>query len=405
MRSLLILSLSILNAITAPTFCWSQTDGGKKLPERDLHAEGTHPGGLAEDDRKWIKEIQDKHFRIEQQLADQKQGKAVEIERYTAEEMDAGIATEIIAGRTIRLQLERDGKKPIPPEDAVARFKKLLASRPGNKYVAEAKKQRLTEISLRLKDLPTLKAELKRATVSADDTALKKATESLESWRVHVLSLMEKPLCEQNFNLEFKEGQILRIENPDLKILQVTDKLEGKAIVHHKFSSRFKSFYVVGMDLKNIVDGSRFPTGRTFVVRGTTTYATAAGGTNTVFELQEVTNDLAFSDAETKDAREAVQHALDVDLTKEEQDKVTATQRLKQKQMQDAKAAKDAEQAKKDADAKAQRAKSFLDLGKSLSSKGNNSGARKQFEKAVAESPDSDAGKEAKALLDVLQKK
>ena len=49
---------------------------------------------------------------------------------------------------------------------------------------------------------------------------------------------------------------------------------------------------------------------------------------------------------------------------------------------------------------KTRRSQSYLDSGKVLLKKENYMGARKQFQKAVTEAPDSEPGKEAAELLD-----
>lgn len=54
------------------------------------------------------------------------------------------------------------------------------------------------------------------------------------------------------------------------------------------------------------------------------------------------------------------------------------------------------------AEASAKRSKSFLDNGKNLLKSGNSAGAKKYFEKAIAESPESPSGQEAKKLLDKI---
>ena len=60
------------------------------------------------------------------------------------------------------------------------------------------------------------------------------------------------------------------------------------------------------------------------------------------------------------------------------------------------------EKSKKESETKARRSQSYLESGKLLLKKDNFSGARKQFEKAIAESPDSDSAKEAAKLIEKL---
>ena len=60
------------------------------------------------------------------------------------------------------------------------------------------------------------------------------------------------------------------------------------------------------------------------------------------------------------------------------------------------------DQSKKDAELKARRSQSSLDSGKLLLRKDNFNGARKQFEKAISEDPDSETAKEAAKLLESL---
>ena len=60
------------------------------------------------------------------------------------------------------------------------------------------------------------------------------------------------------------------------------------------------------------------------------------------------------------------------------------------------------EKSQQQAELKARRSKSCLENGKILLKKDNFAGARKQFEKAIAEDPESESAKEAAELIEKL---
>ncbi len=269
--------------------------------------------------------------------------------------------------------------------------------------MADVKKTRLVELAENVKKIASAKTELKQATITGDEIAIGKITESLTTYQQKIQSLIDQPLATKSLDPRaFREGEYGKISQFGLKVLQVNDKKAGKALIYHPTNNRINTFRVIGMDLRNTVDDSDFPQGHSFAVLGTTTYETVAGGTKTIFELQEIQNNTVFSEMDFKPSMDAMKSAFDIELTKDEQIKADAAKEANTKRQKAKKAENDAKQMQKDIEAKFRRAQSYLDSGKILMKKENNAGARKQFEKAVAESPDSKVGKEAQELIDRL---
>jgi TolA-binding protein len=91
-----------------------------------------------------------------------------------------------------------------------------------------------------------------------------------------------------------------------------------------------------------------------------------------------------FTANEKTVAREAADSDYKIKLTDEEESRRKATSD------------------KNKAELNARRSQSYLESGKVLLKKKNYSSARKQFEKCIAESPDSEAAKEASELIEKL---
>ena len=106
------------------------------------------------------------------------------------------------------------------------------------------------------------------------------------------------------------------------------------------------------------------------------------------FEIRRCDLDGIFSEDELKTAAATIEE-FTVTLTDAE--KETQTKAI---------ARRAAAKSNAETEAKAKRAQGLVEMGKSFLKSNNKEAARKRFEKAVLEAPDSEAGKEAKKLLD-----
>lgn len=355
-------------------------------------------GSLPEAEVKWLKEIQAKHDRIVKQLEESKKDPQITVERYTREEAIAALAFEISAAATVELQAKRDGVEVLSFAQANDQYAKSPL-----RLIASIKGSRMREIESKIKLIAATKSDMKKAMIVDDRLAIEKWAAVIKTNQDGLRELISAPVSSGNLNmLALAEGQIGNMSQFGYKILQIVDKSTGKALIYHSRADAFPTVRVVGTNLTNLVDDSRFPTGRVFAVLGTVTYETIGGGSKTIFELQDITTVTLFTDDELKTARESCDAGYKIEFTAEESKKMelakTANVAAAKKKQDGENEAKQ----KKEAESKAMRAQSFVDSGKVLMKKDNSSGAKKQFEKAIAESPESSAGKEAKKLLESL---
>jgi len=272
-----------------------------------------------------------------------------------------------------------------------------------NRIIKEMKSKRVAELKKKIQEIDEAKSRLKSVVISDDRQAITDNRKRISSLQAELQSLRDSPLSPDGIDFrQLSTGQVGRLTGL-IKVVQILNKAKGEVIVYDDLSRPLVFAKLIGIDASNLVDDSRVADNHVFVVDGTYSYETVSGGTSTIFKLQAVSPDLELSERESKSLRDASNANFEIDLTAEE--------RAKSKLAQDANAASDREkqkmadaaQEKKDSDAKTRRAQSYLEAGKSLLNKDNRSAAKKQFEKAVAESPDSAAGKEAATQLKKLQ--
>ncbi len=106
------------------------------------------------------------------------------------------------------------------------------------------------------------------------------------------------------------------------------------------------------------------------------------------FEIRGCNLDDILSNDERKAATAAIE---DYTVTLTDSEKKTQKKAIEQHA---------AEKVIGDKEAKVKRAQSLVEMGKSFLKSNNKEAARKRFEKAILEAPDSEAAKEAKKLLD-----
>ena len=260
------------------------------------------------------------------------------------------------------------------------------------RLIATLKKERLASFDDQIKKIKKSKLELKQAMIADDEQAISTTKQSLEQMKKQLLATINEPLSEKPLNLQKLEvGQIGWLFGARLIASQILDKKSGEALISTKFHVPSVLFKVKGVDLTNMVDDKDFSSQLAFVVVGTYTYKTVGGGSNTIFELRGCKLDDVFTADDLKESREIANEQTAIILTAEEESSVKAARENKKAKI-----------AASEANMKSRRAQSFVDSGKLLLKKNNYSGARKQFEKAIAEAPDSAAAKEAAELIEKL---
>lgn len=383
-----------------------------RLEKEGLFKDGVHFGMLFENDQKWCLEIQAKHERIEKQLAAQKRDPSVKIERYTPEEMEAGIATGGIEAETIRLQLERDGLQPILVQDAVARFKSGEVSR---RELAEKKlhepvvtrsmemwrQNRRTELLKLVTEVDKATASLRRSMISDDSDASSHHRQIIASNQKLIQELTTRPVKEFDGE-KFAVGQIGYFHGRQLEVGDVVNKELGIIVgcitrmPTAIFSTNERTdsppfFQISGIAKENLkFRFLQMKDEETFVVVGKTLHS-FGGPAKEIFDLRSCKVESPFTADDIRIVESSIESANNIRLTKEEQSQLDEARKSA------AVIARD-----KESTTKSKRAASFVESGKVLMKNDKTSGARKQFEKAIAESPDSSAAKEAQKLIDGL---
>lgn len=273
---------------------------------------------------------------------------------------------------------------------------------PLKRLLADAKQKRLDDMGNQVKAIEAAKSALKVAMITDDRNALAQEKKTIDRLQGELLKTINNPISnELVYPLKLKTGQIGRVYHPgyQFKVLQILDKSKGEILVTGS-GRETVLLKVVGVDTANLVDGAKFSFPDCMAVVGTFTYKSVGGSDKTIFELHACPSTLLFTENELKPFKEAMDAKYTITLTDAETAKAKSAREAHE--MADAERQKvlDAQQRMKDSDAKARRSKSYLDSGKLLLNKGNTAAAKKQFEKAIAEDPESASAKEAKKLLD-----
>lgn len=277
---------------------------------------------------------------------------------------------------------------------------------PLQRALETAKVDRLDILNRRMKSINMAKVELKAAMIADDQTAIAQCRENIEHLQSVLRMGIDSPVSNESLNpLKLKAGQV-GILGGRFKVTQILNKSKGEILVFGRYGQNYTTLKIAGVDTTNLVDDVDYRFSGCVVVVGTYTYQTVTGGEKTIFELYECPTATVFTKTELKPFREAVEPQYEIALTDAETAKMESVRKAKSLAETERKAARDqqqrlldAEAAKKEVEAKMRRSKSYLDSGKALLKTGNVSGARKQFEKAVAESPDSPSAQDAKKLL------
>ena len=338
-------------------------------------------------------------------------------------------------------------KQPSPPPKndapasipvAVKKNETAAEKTKGEKAVAAAWDRRRAELNAFVTDISVAKSSLKQAIISDDTDSTAKHRKTIDALQSDLRRLLDAPLDIPSFDPElFEVGKIGRLDGVSaavphgaqqvIKVFQVLKKSDaGEVLVSTTYqlgqgAEMFRNgqrrmgkkldrayepvlFKVVGIDTTTLIDGGPFPLSLPpLVVTGTYSYETVTGGSKTIFELHSVNTQSPFTkENDLKDFIAAAASDYTIGLTDDEQAQSDAARQkhaieLQQKQ----KIAMD-EKSHQQAELKSRRSKSCLENGKILLKKDNIAGARKQFEKAIAEDPDSESAKEAAALIEKL---
>lgn len=240
----------------------------------------------------------------------------------------------------------------------------------------------------------TLKEELKQARIADDAKAAAKATSQITEEQATLRQLIEAPLeMPELLPYRFSVEQVGRLPVSPLKVIQVFDRKKGEILVDFVSYKNAKEFIIKGIDASDLVDGNvlRIRRNLCFHVASIKDYKTVDGGTNSVYQLVAYPADFQISEADRKRYDEALNTEYKIELTAEEEAQAQKSKESNAQQNMD-----------KEKLAKTRRSKSNLESAKLLLRKEEKAAAKKYLEKAVADDPESESGKEAAKLLEEL---
>ena len=359
------------------------------------------------------------------------------IEQTTTNNSPSVVNTDDTKPSTVPVVNENPLPQP-PKNDAPASIPVAAEKTKAEKEIAAAWDRRRAEWNAFVTDISVAKSSLKQALISDDTESIAKHRKTIEELQTELRRLLDAPLLVSSFDPEvFEVGQVGRLDGVSavvpfgaqqvIKVFQVLKKSDvGDVLVRTTYqlgqaAEMFRNgqrrmgkkldrayepvlFKVVGIDTTTLIDGGPFPLSLPpMVVTGTYSYETVSGGSKTIFELHSVDARSPFTNEnDLKDVIAAAASDYAISLTEDEKAQSDAARQkhateLAQKQ----KLAMD-EKSQQQAELKARRSKSCLENGKILLKKDNFAGARKQFEKAIAEDPDSESAKEAAELIEKL---
>ncbi len=247
--------------------------------------------------------------------------------------------------------------------------------------VANAEKELHAKLGALVKRIAESKSKLKRAKIADDSNTVEKITQTIRQNQVQLRNLVEmrfEPLDERTLATK----QIGTLPPQMFHGIHAVNRQGGKAsgYVAEIPHEHLKGFTVTICGLlpehfaqENLV---RLKEGDTFFV--------ANGSDGDKCEIHRCEFASPFTADELELASSAANADFKLNYTEEEEALMKATVERNQSAL------------------KSRRSNSFLESGRILLKKGNQSAARKQFEKAIAEDPDSETGKEAAKLLKSL---
>lgn len=264
--------------------------------------------------------------------------------------------------------------------------------------------KRRTELDAKVKEIELAKSAIKTFMIADDKKSIESQKQKVAGLQRELTGLLESPLSNKTLNLEVLEkGQVGLFAIPGWDVLQILDKEMGSVLITRQ-DGPVQLMKLESVDVTNLIPHEPIRTAKSWVFycTGNYSYQSKGRGELTVFSLRVVDTRKCFSETEMAKYRKATDPDYKVVLSAEEETKARVAREANMKA--EAEIAKN-ERAKQDiakAESRVRRAKSYLDSAKKLLDKDQRAGAKKYLEKAIADDPESETGKEAKKLLDRL---
>lgn len=311
---------------------------------------------------------------------------------------------------------------PFPTGSSPAAMKPVATLSPQAQAFIQAAKD---EMAVREKSLSEMASKLDslRAEVNARIIAIDKKGEADARSRLfkHIDSINEvasKPLSLPRLSPNrLREGDVGIFDAVFIDVIQVISKDEGVCLA----SSGRSTFKLHNIDLTNIIDSAhvRLSPQLIFLVKGTETYRTVAGSTNTVFVVTAVgdLSDLHASLEKFKitdptipaltESELAQQKANQAEKDRQEMEIAQAKAKVIAEAVEEHRKKREAEQnakLQKEQEQKEAKAAAKLALAKTFLEKKDTAAAKKWCQQVQREFPGTAAATEAAALLETLSK-
>ena len=288
---------------------------------------------------------------------------------------------------TIRHETDNITGRPSPPS-----WEELTEDSPAQGSIVPLKYKRRYALMEKVKRIASARAVLKTAIVAGDNAGISKESQIISQLQSELKELRDEPLTTRVLELcKLEVGQVgvLQASNASpLQFVKVVDEEKRISLVKYLGDDSYECV----SKLIGVVASK--PTRRDIVeISKKSIFVVVAGGGQEVvdgvkkrypFDIQLVDDSIQFSMDEMNALRDAADPNHKIELTDEQEAIVKMTREEDAKRSQ------------------VRRAKSYLDNAKALLDKAQRTAAKKYLEKAIAEDPDSDTGKEAKKLLGKL---
>ena len=280
---------------------------------------------------------------------------------------------------------------------------------PFDEAMVIAEKKIRADLNAKIDRISLAKSLLKKATIVDDAKVIAKQTEEISECQKDLRRLIDGPLPLLDPN-EFEKGQVGVLFPHHVTIIDI----DGGNVVGFVFKGNVSppsshaagAVKLIGVEIDKTRRSKKleFDPSTNFIVVGPMVHEYDSGGIKMKARGMELHVCPQFR--MTADEKKMVQAAADpkytIVLTDAEEAAAKAAREKNLIVAKEKERLANDEKSKKESETKSRRSQSYLESGKVLLKKNNPSGARKQFEKAIAESPDSESAKEAAELIEKL---
>ena len=323
---------------------------------------------------------------------------------------DHVLAQAEINERDVNSKRGVDSSKASNPKTADQQKESASQKSPFDEAMDIAEKKMRMDLHAKIERISLAKSLLKKAMVTDDAKVIAKQTEEISECQKDLRKLLDGPLPLLD-PTRFEKGQVGVLSPHHVAIIDMNNEEVVGFIFDHSPSvgsggNAVGAVKLVGMQIDKARRSKRleFDPTTNFIVVGPMVHEYESGGIKMKARGMElhVCQKFRLTADEKKMAQAAADPKYTIVLTDAEEATAKAAREKNLIVAKEKERLANDEKSKKESETKARRSQSYLESGKLLLKKDNFSGARKQFEKAIAESPDSDSAKEAAKLIEKL---